>query len=217
MRTDGRVCSGLVQPEPKLLPSSHYHKAPRSTSPFPVSQRSRGQHARSQAPPVSIEDTTAHLLPILHHWLTRSTHSDVRTLDPSAPVPSLSIRRWMPWTLLWILKIWIETASLTRVNSGSPSGVSSELWQLDIPPIAITGTAYDMETSGRAADHLIQRAFASQLSTLGSTVARSPPYHHNSTKTEHRASPAPPARWQLTARTAARRAEPALKVVEAHV
>lgn len=76
---------------------------------------------RQRLPP---SHTSAHPATSLRSSALAVTHSDVRTLGPSAAVPSLSMRRWMPWTLLWILKIWIETASFTRVNSGSPSGVS---------------------------------------------------------------------------------------------
>lgn len=66
-----------------------------------------------EASHLSLLSTTPQSYPVIQ------THSDVRSCVLSAPVPSLSMSRWIPTTLLWILKIWIDTESLTFVKSGS--------------------------------------------------------------------------------------------------
>ncbi len=52
---------------------------------------------------------------------TGSTHKLVRNAGPSILSPSLSTNRWIPWTLLCTLKIWMETLSLSEVNALSSS------------------------------------------------------------------------------------------------
>lgn len=51
-----------------------------------------------------------------------STYKLVRSAPPSPWPPSLSTKRWIPWTFDWILKICIETESFAEVKALSSSG-----------------------------------------------------------------------------------------------